>query len=146
METNTLIAIILAGALVIVAMSMVVVAVMAYMIAKLYAPEELKRRPVPSLGKALTKLAGGGLVDRAGMIEGVNGYPDEAALRERAAAGETPQVAETAVVTEVMGAAEGNLATERERWWEEKREDGYDDDEILAMEQGAVVPVFEDAS
>lgn len=137
-DTLTVVALILGVAMVVVAMSMVVVSVLAYMIAKLYAPEQDKRRPVPRLGKAMTMLAGGAAIDREDLVKGVNGYPDQPDE-------DTPQVAERAVVTEVTGAAEGTLATERERWWEEKRADGYDDEEIAEMETGNVVHVFEDA-
>lgn len=133
-EILTAVVLIIGVSLIVFSLALIVMAIVAYRIAALYAPQNGGARPVPGFGQTVTKLAGGRIVDRQDTIEGVNGYPDT-----------QNEVAETAVVTEVTGAAEGTLAAERERWWDEKREEGYDDDEIVEMERNKVVPVFEGA-
>ena len=52
-------------------------------------------------------------------------------------------VAAKQVVTHVLGNAEGHTAGERETWWEEKREEGLEDEEIAEIEESMTVPLFD---
>ncbi|MCP4901249.1 MAG: hypothetical protein GY906_30130 [bacterium] len=137
-ETLILLVIIIAVSVVCFSFSLVTLGIVGYQIAKMYAPTQQIPRRVPALGSLTTRLASGAVIDNEEIEKGENGYPAEDPAEHR-------EVAETSVLTEVSGAAEGTLVAERERWWIEKREEGYDDDEIKAMERQQVVPVFEGA-
>ncbi len=137
-ETLILLVIIIAVSVVCFSLTLLTVAILGFKAMKMYAPTQEMPRRVPALGRLTTRLAGGAVIDNEEIEKGENGYPAEKPAEDR-------EVAETSVLTEVSGAAEGTLAAERERWWAEKRDDGYDDDEIEAMERQQVVPVFEGA-
>lgn len=112
------------------ALAMIVLGVVVYKVAKLYAPEEIPRRGIPPFGRSRAVLEPAD-ADYDQPVEPVkNGWPD-------VAAGDR--------VSNLASAAEMQLAGDRERWWEEKREDGYTDEQIEEMESSGVVPVFEES-
>lgn len=64
-------------------------------------------------------------------LEGTNAYPQQ------------PQNVDSAPeVTEIAGIAERQLKEERDQWWAEMREEGYDDAEIAKIEASRIVDVF----
>ncbi len=111
-------------------LAVMVLAILAYRIAVLYAPPTEKKRRIPTLGQRLRHQAAD--TDEPGdVIEGTNKWPTTEG-----------EVAEDEAVTQFVGAAEATQATDREKWWEEQREAGYTDEAIGEMEESRIVPVF----
>lgn len=115
--------------------AIIVFAVMAYRIAALYAPGVEDNRRIPTLGQRFRrglKLEPADTEAEQPAIEGKNAWPDQ-----------DEEVASKPAVTQFVGAAEASQAKDREEWWQEKRGEGYSEDEIHDMEDARVVPVFE---
>ncbi len=129
LSVEYLILIIFAAILMFMALSLLVFGITAYKIAALYAPEPEKPRRVPRFGGAAAAIVPADNETGEPAEPGENGWP---------------KVAATEVGSQIAGAAEMMLTGEREKWWEEKREEGYSDDEIAAEEAAQVVPVFEE--
>jgi len=133
--TETVILMIFAAAFMLFSFAIIVFAVMAYRIAALYAPGVEDRRRIPGLGQRLRrhlKLEAADTEADQPAIEGKNAWPER-----------DEEVAASPVVTQFVGAAEASQAKDREQWWEEKRAEGYTEDEIGEMEDSRIVPVFE---
>ena len=109
------------------ALAMIVFGITAYKIAALYAPDDPGRRPVPALGRHRAA----DTEDEPIADAGVNGWPTD-----------SEKVAADDGTSQIAGAAEATMVGEREKWWEEQREDGLTDDEIAVKEAAGVVPVF----
>lgn len=115
--------------------AIIVFAVMSYRIAALYAPGVEDKRRIPTLGQRFgrrLKLEPADTVAEQPVTEGKNAWPDK-----------DEEVASKPAVTQFVGAAEASQAKDREEWWQEKREEGYSENEIGEMEDARIVPVFE---
>ena len=111
-------------------LTLMVLGILGYRIALLYGPAQEQKRRIPTLGQRLRReTAETG--EAPAPIEGVNEWPEQ-----------EEEVAAEEAVTQFVGAAEATQATDRDKWWEEKREEGYSDDQIKEMEDSRVVPVF----
>lgn len=145
MESETLLALAIVVGLTLLAFSIagIILAVLLYKVAKLYAPDPRQIRRTPEFGA-------GRIIEDHGMdspiLPGLNRYPKSTEAEGDELSSATDDVAERPIVTQVAVAAEGMIAQHRAEWWAEKREDGYSDDEIGEMEDSAVVPVFEEGS
>lgn len=136
MSTADAIVLVFSIALVAGAFSVVTVAILTYQIAKMYAPDPRANRPIPAFGQQPTTRTDAYVDNETPIEKGENKWPvdPEAAARK---------VAADPVVTHVLGSAEGHLAGERDTWWQEKRDEGLEDEEIAELEAAHVVPVFE---
>lgn len=133
--TETVILMIFVAAFMLFSFAIIVFAVMGYRIAALYAPGVEDRRRIPGLGQRFRrhlKLEPADTEAEQPPIEGKNEWPDR-----------DEEVAARPAVTQFVGAAEASQAKDREEWWEEKRAEGYSEDEIGEMEDARIVPVFE---
>lgn len=116
--------------------AIVAVALVLLRVARLYAPDPNSDRPVPAFGQRPTTDPGAFLDNEEPTVSGENGWPE-------GKPGNPSKVAGQEVVTHVLGAADGHSRGEREKWFEEKRDEGLEDEEILALEASQVVPLFE---
>lgn len=145
MESETLlaVAIVIGATMMAFSIALVILAFLIYKIAKLYAPEQTQTRRTPPFG-------GRRVVEDEGLepavLQGLNRYPKPTETEDDEPASETEHVAEPPTVTQVAVAAEGMMAQDREKWWEEMREEGYSEDQIGDMENAGVVSVFEEGS
>ena len=133
--TETVILMIFAAAFMLFSFAIIVFAVMSYRIAALYAPPGEDRRRIPGLGQRLRrhlKLESADTEAEQPATEGKNAWPDR-----------DEEVAARPAVTQFVGAAEASQAKDREQWWEEKRGEGFTEDQIGEMEDARIVPVFE---
>lgn len=134
-ELLLVIAVIMGATMAAFAIALIILAGLIYKVAKLYAPPPTQTRRVPRFGTTDDGLD-------PPVLAGLNGYPKRDATDDD----EPGNVAERSTVTQVAVAAEGMIAHDRDQWYEEMREEGYEDDEIARMEQSGVVPVFEEGS
>jgi len=140
-ETLLVLAIVVGLTLMAFSIAGIILATLIYKVAKLYAPDPTQTRRTPEFGA-------GRMLEEAGLdspvLQGLNRYPKPTETEDDEPPPETEDVAQPPTVTQVAVAAEGMIAQHREEWWQEKRDEGYSDDEIGAMENSAVVPVFEE--
>jgi len=145
MESETLlaVAIMIGATMMAFSIALIILALLIYKIAKLYAPERTQTRRTPPFGHRA-------VVDDEGIepavLQGLNRYPKPTETEDDEPPPETEDVAQPPTVTQVAVAAEGMMSQDRELWWDEQREAGYSDEEIGEMENAGVVPVFEEGS
>lgn len=130
LSVNTLVLIIWGSIVFMCTLGLIVFGITAYRIAALYAPGDTLPRRVPAWGRHRPADA----EDALPADPGVNGWPSD-----------EEKVAAENRTTQIAGAAEVTLLGERDKWWEEQREEGLSDDEIAVKEAAGVVPVFDGA-
>ena len=115
MESETLLALAIVVGLTLLAFSIagIILAILIYKVAKLYAPDSRQTRRTPEFGA-------GRIIEDDGMdsplLPGLNGYPKPTEPEGNEVSTATDDVAEPPIVTQVAVAAEGMMAQHREEW------------------------------